>query len=408
MATRKIRSTGLLLLSLLFFASVSAAEEAQGDLRTLVSGNTAFAFELYSKLKGTEGNLFFSPYGISSALAMTYAGAKRDTANEMAETLNFQLDGEKTHRAFNELNKVFEEIEGRGAVELHVANSLWRQEGYPFLPAYLSLLKECYGVAVIPVDYVKAAAQARMTINSWVREKTKEKIKEIIGSGSLTPETVLVLVNAIYFKGKWKAEFDPNHTAPADFTLSSGEKTKVSMMNQKGMFGYRCIEGVQMLELPYKGGELSMVVILPENKGELAALEGRLTAETIDFWFSGIERREVEIFLPRFKLTWGAIDLNGPLSALGMGAAFGPEADFSGMDGTRTFFIDSVLHKAFVEVNEEGTEAAAATAVTVALSALGQRLIFRADHPFLFVIRETSTGSILFIGRLQDPGLRGG
>jgi serine protease inhibitor len=408
MTTRKIWNTLVLLAVLLFIASVSGAEEARNDIKSLVRGNTAFAVDLYAKLKEKQGNLFFSPYSISSALAMTYAGARGDTATEMAETLKFSSNEEKTHRGFAQLNKTLEEIEGRGAVELRVANSLWPQEGYPFLPTYLCLLKEYYGVAVTPVDYVKAADQARMAINSWVEEKTGDKIKELIGRGSLTPETVLVLVNAIYFKGKWAVAFDPNDTAKADFSLSSAEKTKVSMMSRKGTFGYHRIEGAQLLELPYQGGDLSMVVILPERADGLSDLEAGLTPEKLDSWLSGIAQREVQVFLPRFKVTWGTFELNTPLVSLGMGRAFGPEADFSGMDGTKTFFIGPVLHKAFIEVNEEGTEAAAATAVTMARSAFQEPLIFRADHPFLFVIRENSTGSILFFGRIQDPGAGGG
>jgi len=392
---------------LLFLLAVSStfAEEPPSDLKAAVAGNNAFALDLYSMLKKEKGNLFFSPYSISSALAMTYGGARDDTAEEMAKVLHFALGVDKTHPAFAELNTVFGQIQKRGQVQLHIANSLWPQKGYRLLPEYLTLTKRYYGVSVTHVDYVKAAEDACKIINTWVEDRTKDKIKNLIRPGALDPLTVLVLVNAIYFKGNWASQFDPNRTTESDFSLLGDAKTQVSMMYQKGKFGYGEIEGAQLLDLPYVGKELSMVLILPEKPDGLSKVEDQLTTENLDSWVSRISEQDVNVYLPKFKVTWGTFELNKPLQALGMRKAFGSGADFSGMDGTKTLFIGLVLHKACVEVNEEGTEAAAATAV-VMRKGLSRTYTFKADHPFLFLIRDNVTGSILFLGRILDPSNR--
>jgi len=391
-----------MLLALLFSVSLTLAEEQPLDLMSIVKENTAFALDLYSMLKKEKGNLFFSPYSISSALAMTYGGARGDTAEEMAKTLHFTLGAEKTHPAFADLDTTFYEIQKKGSVQLHIANSLWPQKDYRFLPEYLTLTKRYYGVSITPVDYVKATEEARKIINTWVEDRTKEKIKDLIGKGDLDPVTVLLLVNAIYFKGNWASQFDLKRTTKSDFSLLSGGKTQVSMMYQKGTFGYREIEGAQVLELPYNGKQLSMILILPDEPTHLSKLEDELTLANLDSWLSRIPEEDVNVYLPKFKVTWGTFELNKPLQALGMRKAFGSGADFSGMDGTKILSISAVLHKAFVEVNEEGTEAAAATAVVMSRG-VPRIHTFRADHPFIFLIRDNTTGSILFLGRMVDP-----
>ncbi|MFC1498558.1 serpin family protein [Verrucomicrobiota bacterium] len=392
----------MLLVSLLAVSFTFAAEQ-RTDIKPLITGNNAFALDLYSILKKEKGNLFLSPYSISSALAMTYGGARGDTEEEMAKALHFTLGADRTHPAFAELDTVFSEIQKKGQVQLHIANSLWPQKDYRLLPEYLKLTKRYYGVSITPVDYMKAAEKARKIINSWIEDKTKDKIKNLIGPGDLDPMTVLVLVNAIYFKGNWASQFDPKRTTKSDFSLSGDAKTQVSMMYQKGKFRYGEIKGAQLLELPYVGKELSMVIVLPKKPDGLSEIENQFTAKNLDAWFSRFSQQEVNVYLPRFKMTWGTFELNKPLQDLGMRRAFGSGADFSGMDGTRSLFIGLVLHKAFVEVNEEGTEAAAATAVIMRKSE-SRAHIFKADHPFLFLIRDNVTGSILFLGRVLDPG----
>ena len=371
----------------------------------VVKGNNEFAFDLYAKLRGREGNLFLSPFSISTALAMTSAGARGGTEAGMAKVLHFTLPGEELHTAFAGLIRgLDEDKKGRG-YELVVANALWGQKGYGFLKEYLDLTKSCYGAGLHEVDFEKAAEAARKTINAWVEEKTKEKIKDLIKPGVLSSLTRLVLTNAIYFKGQWASRFKKEATKDGPFTLSSGKKTAVPMMNQTEEFGYMEDGDVQALELPYIGDRLSMVVLLPKKVDGLAGLEESLTAKKLSKWLSAVRKQKVVVSLPRFKFTseFGLADV---LKSMGMTDAFLlPPADFSGMDGKKDLFISAVIHKAFVDVNEEGTEAAAATAVVMALRMAAPEPvpIFRADHPFLFIIRDTESGNILFMGRMIDP-----
>lgn len=399
-----------ILLILLFVASPASAEEQESDLNQLVTGNNTFALDLYSILKKEKGNMFLSPYSISSALAMTYGGARGDTAKEMAEALHFGLGTDRIHPAFAELSAIFNEIQKKGHVQLHIANSLWPQKDYPVLPEYLTLIKQHYGVSITPVDYVKASEQAREIINRWVEDKTEGKIKDLIHQEALNYLTTLVLVNAIYFKGKWASPFDPEDTDESDvFYPSEYREVQVSMMYQQGEFGYAEIKGAQLLELPYIGKQLSMVVILPEKVEGVPEIENRLTEKNLEAWLSRLSQQDVKVYLPKFNVTWGTFDLMRPLQASGMRKAFNLEsADFSGIDGTKDLFIGSVFHKTFIEVNEEGTEAAAATAVVEEWGALYAEpalfTLFEADHPFLFLIRDNVTKSILFLGRVVDPG----
>ena len=396
------RDSVAVLLTLFLAVSVTGAQETRRELDAAVEGNNAFALDLYSVLKAEKGNLFLSPYSITSALAMTYGGARGDTAKEMAKALHFTLGADGTHPAFAELHALLEKIQEKGKVQLHVANSLWPQEGRDLKAEYLNLIKQHYDASITPVDYANAAEEACKTINAWVEERTKDNIKDLIRPGDLPPLTVLTLVNAIYFKGNWAKQFDPKDTTKSDFTLADGTKTQVSMMYQKGNFRYRQIEGAQLLELPYIGEELSMMFILPDKPDGLSRIETQFTAKNMDAWMSRLSRKTVKVYLPRFKVTWGAFELNKALHALGMRKAFESNADFSGMDQTGDLFIGPVLHKAFVEVNEEGTEATAATAVQMPRNG-GKTYTFRAAHPFLFLIRENVRGTILFLGRLLEP-----
>jgi serpin B len=399
------------LLSVIFMVLVMLMELAaykENPGPAVVKGNTDFALDLYRELKDTKGNLFFSPYSISTALAMTYAGARENTARQMADVLHFPSGQNKVHPAFGQLETLLNEIQAQGDIQLNAANSLWPQQGYPFLEEYLDLVKKHYGVVITPLDYQKAAEKARKIINQWVEEKTKDKIKNLIQPGVLDAVTRLVLVNAIYFKGNWASQFDEKRTKDDTFYLLSGKTVQTPLMAREQEFAYGEKGFLQVLELPYVGEILSMIVLLPEEKDGLPQLEKQLTAANLKMWTSGLRKQKVKVFLPKFKMT-SQFSLSKTLAAMGMGDAFDPnKANFSGMDGRLNWlYIGAVLHKAFIDVNEEGTEAAAATAVVMKIRMALQQPTFRADHPFIFFIRENTTGSILFLGRVMDPGQKG-
>lgn len=385
----------------------AAAGAGEPDVGARVRGNTAFALDLYAQLKTQDGNLFFSPHSISSALAMTYAGARGETAAQMEKVLHFAPGGGEAHAAFEVLQRRLDAVQAHGDVQLAVANSLWPQKDYPFLPDFLELVKVRYDAGITPLDFAGNAEGARTTINRWVEGKTREKIQDLIAPGNLDPLTRLVLVNAIHFKGSWAGRFDADRTEEADFHVAADSTVKVPMMAQTRKFPLAEMDGGQVLKLPYAGGDLSMLVVLPREKDGLAALEAGLSLERLAEWTSRLAEREVRVLLPKFKLTWGVAELNRNLMALGMADAFDDSrADFSGMDGRMGWlYIGLVLHKAFVEVNEEGTEAAAATAVVMKARSMhpSPPVEFRADHPFLFLIQEEETGAILFMGRVEDP-----
>ena len=375
------------------------------DLRSILASTTQFACDLYAELATmeVEGNLFFSPYSIAAALAMTYGGARGSTAAEMADVLHFDPSEQSIHADFAALDAQLDQMQEESAVQLYIANSLWPQRDYPFLLSYLNLLKRYYHVSVTPVDYVAATEEARQHINQWVAEETQEKIQQLIREGDIDALTVLVLVNAIYFKGKWASQFDPARTSEADFTCLDGRKHPVQMMHQIGEFGYAVLDDLQMLLMPYVGERMSMVFFLPRTPQALKMWEAQLSPENLTTWLARLAPTEMEVQMPRFEVTWGTFELNQVLINLGMPRAFSGRADFSGMDGTTSLSIGAVLHKAFVEVNEEGTEATAATAVVMGKGLIG-RPTFRADHPFVFLIRDNTTGDILFLGRVAELG----
>jgi serpin B len=385
----------------------------------IAAGNTRFAFDLYREIKG-KGNLFFSPYSVSTALAMTYAGARGETEREMAEVLGFPVpepsdttaEGDARASARREVAAAFAALEEGLAADpethgysLYVANALWGDQNHPFLESYTAFVDEHFDAPLTLLDFESDTEGARVRINAWVEKRTRERIRDLIPRGTLTPVTTLVLTNAIYFKGHWVLQFDPKRTRDAEFHGLAGTAT-VPMMSRKGDYGYYEDEEAKVLEMPYEGGDLSMVVLLPKIEGAvgLEAVERALTPERLDSWIAGLREQEVAVSIPRFEMTWGTEELKGALRALGMSRAFDPaNADFSGMSEGGGLFIGYVLHKAFIEVNEEGTEAAAATAVGM-LKASWDHLSFRADRPFVFMIRDTGSGSILFLGRITDLG----
>jgi serpin B len=376
------------------------------DINAAVGGNTDFAFALYGKLKGNsnvpKGNLFFSPYSISTALAMTYGGARGETQKQMAAALHFTLPSQSLYPALGVLQKqLIQENKSRG-YQLLLANALWGQKGEPFLKEFLDLTQYC-GAGFNQLDFINETEQSRQKINSWIEEKTKDKIKELIPQGGVDENTQPVLTNAIYFKGDWKTKFERGDTKQADFAISSKNKVKVDMMHVKEKFKYYADEKMQVLELPYKGNELSMLVFLPRDPENLAEIEDTFTAENLNALLPKMRTCEVDVYFPKFKMTWGTFSLNKALIVLGMPDAFDREkADFSGINGKKDLYISDVFHQAFIEVNEEGTEAAAGTAVMIAHSGESS-VVFRADHPFILIIKDNRSGSVLFIGRVMNP-----
>ena len=396
---KKLISILTLIIVIILFSNNSWANNNE-DLKVVSQGINKFSFDLYKKLKdkNKEENLFYSPASISIALAMTYAGARGDTEKQMANVLNFTLPQDRLHPAYS---KLIENLKSNKDYELSIANALWLQKDYKYLQEFLNIMKKYYKGGFNEVDFEANPEDARIKINNWVSKETKEKIKDLLNPKDITSLTRLVLTNAIYFKGKWQTEFNKKSTKDEDFYLINGQKTKVKMMYQKNTFNYYENDDLQLLEMPYKGDNVSMVIILPKA-GKFKTVEDMMDEKKLQEWIKSATKTEVETYIPRFKFTQ-RFDLSKVLSDMGMKDAFSPAADFSGINGEKDLYITKVIHKAFVEVNEEGTEAAAATAVVIDTKALIEELVFKADHPFIFLIRDKEMGSILFMGRVMDP-----
>jgi serpin B len=388
---------------------IASPDVSPNEQALLVEGNSAFAFELYKELKEKGGNLFYSPYSISLALAMTYAGASGETAQQMADTLQFMLEQASLHPAFNwldaELAKRGEGAQGKDGegFRLNIVNAIWGQEDYEFLPAFLDVLAENYGAGLRIVDFITETEASRLAINDWVSKQTEGRIKDLIPQGAIDALTRLVLTNAIYFNAAWEHSFDKKMTADGPFYLLDGEQVIVPMMKQTESFGYTEGEGYQAVELQYDGGELSMVILLPEA-GKVEAFEEGLQSQQVDAIINDMQNIQVALTMPRFEFD-SEFRLKDTLAGMGMPIAFSSAADFSGMTGKRELAISDVVHKAFVAVDEAGTEAAAATAVIVGLTAVPEPLVeVTINRPFIFLIRDIETGAILFVGRVLNPG----
>jgi len=381
------------------------SDATDAETAELVAGNSAFTFDLYHMLRGErDGNLFYSPVSISLALAMTYAGARGETEGQMAATMHYTLPQERLHPAFNALDTALTSYGGdkdEDGFQLNIANAIWGQEGYEFLPTFLDTLAENYGAGLRTVDFINETEATRQTINDWVSDQTEEKIQDLIQKGMLDPLVRLVLTNAIYFNGKWVLPFEKNNTHDAPFTLLDGSTVSVPMMAQTTTFNYAEGNGYQAVELPYRDSDMSMLFVLPEA-GRFEEIEAAFSAESVTTITEDLTPQLVRLFVPKFSFE-SEFNLSETLIQMGMPAAFG-NADFSGMTGDRDLFISDVVHKAFVAVDEEGTEAAAATAVIMKLGASPESpILMRLDHPFLFLIRDNSSGTILFIGRVLNP-----
>jgi len=393
-------------------------------LTAVVAANNQFAIDLFHKFNpGDSKNCFFSPYSVSSALAMTWAGARGNTATQMASALRFsEMPTKDATPAFSALQAALGRAQAFSGAQLSVANSLWPEQnpGNPFLPEYMELLHRDFGTSVTPLDFKNGAEAATKQINGWVEEKTHAKIKDLVHEGDVDASTRMVLVNAIYFKGTWEYAFDPQDTKKqADFHPAKGANQHVDLMRVESSTQYADIKDgpvpCQVLSMnyfdqglrdvpTYDGRGLSMVVVLPRSAGDLAALEKDLTAKQIAGWLGKAKEREVDIRLPKFRIEQ-RYNLGETLKSLGMDDAFNSKADFSGMDGAHDLYISKVIHQAFVDVDEKGTEAAAATFIGGSANGPGpapRPQVFRADHPFLFFIQENGSGSILFLGHFAS------
>jgi serpin B len=380
-------------------------------VRPFAEGHNDFALALYGRLLQWPGNLFFSPFSIRAALGMAHAGARGETAAQMSRTLRFASSGETLHVASGEIVRRLGAA-GGGEHRMGVANSLWAQDGAPLRAEFVDMVVRHYGGDVGVVDFRRDAEAARSTINRYVEDKTGGHIRDLLPPGGL--DARLVLVNAVYFKGRWALRFSKVATRDEPFYLEGGGRVRAPLMHQHEELRYLQADGFQAVELDYRGGELSMLILLPDKRDGLRDLETRLSARMLRDRAVGMRVREVEVFLPRFRMRWGG-ELEAGLRALGMPLAFTPfRADFSGINGreppdAESLFISAVLHQAFVDVDEEGTEAAAATAVMPVAAAARWRHrpppvpIVRADHPFLFAIRDRKSSAILFLGRMADP-----
>jgi serpin B len=378
---------------------------------TMEASLSRFAVDLYRELRSEEGNVFFSPYSISAALAMAREGARGETAAELDRVLHFPPDLAKAQGVLAEALRprevdAYDEhdvVRRMPAYELNVANALWGQEGLPFLAPFTQALEQHHGAPLRRIDF-RRSDEARRRINAWVAEQTRERIQDIVPPGMPDPDTRLVSANAIYFKASWDEPFEESATRDAPFYAPKGE-VSARLMRQTDHLEYAEDGAVQVLRLPYRGRDTSMLVVLPQRRDGLAAVEKKLTAEGLAGWLGGLKSTRVDVQLPRFHARHG-FDAVRALSALGLSRAFSDtQADFSGMLREEPLCIGAVLHEAFVAVDEEGTEAAAATVTgTRAASARPQRPVrFVADHPFLFLIRHEATGAVLFMGRLSDP-----
>ena len=412
-------SFGLLCVLLLVWVIMATRPEtpipftASPEVKSAVEGNTAFALDLYQKLKEQPSNLFFSPYSISTSLTMTYAGARGQTESEMARVLHFNQAETNLPAVFGALGARMDQIQRWHRITLTTANSLWCQQDYRFTDAFLNLVRTSYRAEARQVDFIHSALAASDEINNWVGKKTNGKIKDVVEPGQFTDLTRLVLCDAIYFKGKWQLPFKVSDTKPAPFHVTTNKTVTAQMMYQTAHFKMARSDdsSVELLELSYSGTDLSMIILLPEveyappdvEQPGLPDLEQKLTADNLRIWLTKLDQvnpHETWVGLPRFTTTRG-FDLTKELTSLGMPSAFGDRADFSGMDGTTNLYVSDVIHKAFVEVNESGTEAAAVTLNMVTMA--GRANSFVVDHPFIFLIRDNGSGTILFLGRIVDP-----
>jgi serpin B len=378
---------------------------AAETLTSAAAGNTAFGTALYPLLASPGENLFFSPFSITQAFSMVYAGARGSTAQQMAQALRFPLSQEQLHPAMNALDLALngraKQIQGDKVVppELRVVNATWGQSGFAFEPGFLDVLAQHYGAGVRAVDFSTEPESLRTRINDWVAGQTHNRIKDLLPEGSVKSDTKLALTNALYFKGAWAEPFDPRSTRPEAFHLLGGGTKQVQLMQRQGLLHYKRGEDFQAFALPYSGGAFRMLFIVPDT-GRLPAVEARLSAEFLDSIRGTLESRVFALGLPRFSAET-EFSLIPPLQQLGMADAFSDTADLSGISQQTRLKLSAAQHKAFVAVDEAGTEAAAATGVTAIPVSIPEPLTV--DRPFLFLIEDVETRTVLFLGRIVNP-----
>jgi len=381
---------------LLFGFQIIAQNNQQAE------GNTKFATLLYHQIKSEPTNVFYSPFSISSALAMTYAGAKGETLNQMSKTLFFPIDQNELHNNFNLLITSLLNNDTDG-IKLKIANSLWLQENLKISDQFISTNEKYYNAGIMPLDFISDPEKSRITINNWVEKNTNDKITNLLPDGSIHSETRMVLVNAIYFKGRWDKTFDKSLNTTGVFYVFKTCQTQATYMNNYLNTNYYEDNLLSIVEIPYTEKKQSLLIILPKERYGLKDVEKVFDQNSLSDYFNKMIARRVNLSIPKFK-TEATYDLKSNLSKMGMPIAFTNNADFSGITGDKSLAIDKVIHKAFIDVNEEGTEAAAATAVTMRkTSMMLDEARFNADHPFIYLIKDNDTNTILFVGRLMDP-----
>ena len=380
---------------------------SESELQTLVDGNNAFGLDLYQTLRSQDGNLILSPFSVSIALAMTYAGARGDTEAQMADVLNFGPQ-EQVHNAFNALDLALEETpivldKDQEPMQLSIANSVWAEQTFTFLPDFLDTLSVNYGAGIQLMDFINSPDPSRKVINQWVSDETKEKINNLLPENSITSDTKMVLVNAIYFKADWLSPFDANDTYDSSFKLLDGSEVTVPMMGQQLYIPYFVGDGYAVAELPYAGESAVMTLLVPDE-GRFEEIEALVDGDMFNEALANLAPADVTLRMPKFEFE-SPFNLSDALIEMGMPLAFDENrADFSGMTDQQDLYIGNVIHKAFVAVDEKGTEAAAATAVVMeGASAMMPENVLTIDRPFLFFIRDVETGQILFIGRVLNP-----
>lgn len=373
---------------------------------SIPEANNNFAFELYKQVNKPENNILFSPYSIESAFAMVYAGAESNTKKEFQSVFHFPSDKITLNKSFSELNNQLNDSERKDFYNLSIANSLWIEKTYPLLPQYLNIIKQYYEAAIQNVDFVGNKMAAVTEINRWVNEKTHSKIPSILKPSDVDSSTALVLVNAVYFKAFWQSKFTKYNTNAMPFRVSAQNTMQTDMMYQEKNFNYNENETVQYVELPYSFNLSSMVIVLPKQVNGLQNLEESINAQYLEKLHTGVTKKRVQLYLPKFKFD-SAFQLNDSLKALGLVDAFTSKADFAGISAKKDLFISKAIHKAFIEVNEDGTEAAAATAISMARGAMppvyDKPVVFKADHPFMFFIIHNQSKAILFMGKVLKP-----
>jgi len=408
-----MKPTPALLASLLLTSLLAPAAVPPADINAAALANNAFAGDLYQDLtaRSPGKNLFFSPFSISSALGMTWEGARGATAAEMATVLHVPAADAKLwtnaqmHAAVGALSKKFSQPDE--GFELVVANALWAEKSMPLRQEFLANIQPNYDAKLASLDFISAPEAARKQINTWVEEKTKDRIKDLLPEGSIDPDTRLVLTNAIYFKASWPKEFNQALTAEQPFQLAAGTAVKVPTMHDPSVrIGRHKADGFEVVELDYQGAAVVLTIVMPDAPDGVPGIEKTLTPGSWKTWAAALKPTLTDLYLPKFKLET-AYSLNDPLKKLGMPLAFGGKADFSGITQSGPLAISEVIHKAFVEVDEKGTEAAAATAVTIARASAmiepEEPKLLRIDRPFLFALRDRESGTLLFLGRVMDP-----